>query len=204
MGIGALYYALKAGEELPPDNELKQGLYGIISWIVFTSTIGHGVTLPTFLLGSTVSKALHPKYLIRSHDSDGEDEDHSEGLPETIERSRLLRPLHNVLVKYGAISGDQDEEHPPHTPRRGPDTDEGSHITRSNLHRVLTEGGDALQEGEQDRGPSTKRGGQGTLNEGQKGILLGEGSGLEHWDQDKIIQVYDEGDVLVFTTGDGE
>jgi len=57
MGIGAIYYALKAceccpfawdvvadheAERMEPDNVLKQQLFGIISWVVFLSTIVHG------------------------------------------------------------------------------------------------------------------------------------------------------------------
>ena len=61
MGIGAIYYALKAcefccavrrmvlgcladiiAERMEPGNVLKQELFGIISWVVFLSTIVHG------------------------------------------------------------------------------------------------------------------------------------------------------------------
>jgi hypothetical protein len=204
MGIGALYYALKASAELPHDNELRKGLYGIISWIVFTSTIAHGITLPTFLLGSTVHKALHPKFLIRAGDEGREDEEEETGeLPETTERVGLLRPLHDVLVRYGAVNEDSNERQPPRPPQRGPDTDRGNSITRKKLHRILTEHAHALEDDQLDGGRSTKRGGQGTLSDDQKRILLGEGSGLEHWDQDEVVQIYDEGDVLILTTDDG-
>jgi hypothetical protein len=208
MGIGAIYYALKASEQLPKHSVLKQGLFGIISWIVFTSTIVHGVTLPTFLLGSNVHPALHPKFLIRggSGEEVQETESETEELPETMERAGLLSPLHDVLVRYGAISG-EDPEHRDldvHAPRHLPDTDEGTPITRGRLHKILTEHADEVDEHAIEGGHSTKRGGQGRLNERQKSILFGEGSGLEEWDQSEDIIVYDEGDVLILTTEDGE
>ncbi len=203
MGIGALYYALKAAEELPKDNVLKQGLFGIISWIVFTSTIVHGVTLPTFLLGSAVHPALHPKYLVRS---EPEDDDEADGM-ESHERSGLLRPVRDALVRYGAMRGTADEGHDDaeHEWKNEStaDTDMGRDIRRSDLRRILADYADAPDDNAFEGGASTKRGGQGKLNTKQKENLFGEGSGLEHWDQGEEILVYDEGDVLVLTTEDG-
>jgi hypothetical protein len=159
-------------------------------------------------LGSNVHPALHPKFLIRggSGEEVQETESETEELPETTERAGLLSPLHNVLVRYGAISG-EDPEHRDldvHAPRHLPDTDEGTPITRGRLHKILTEHADEVDEHAIEGGHSTKRGGQGRLNERQKSILFGEGSGLEEWDQSEDIIVYDEGDVLILTTEDGE
>lgn len=221
MGIGALYYALKAAEALPKGNVLKQSLWGIISWMVFTSTIVHGITIPLFLLGSAVNPGLHPKFLIQYG---GDDEDNQE-----VEKRRFLAPLWNMLAKTGLVTGsdhhteedeeDEDEDETSQheseateqrpllrsrsSARRAKDAGKGKSITRREFHRIMVEMADPISEDNKQR-QNTREGGRGNLNAEQKEALLGKGSGLnraKEWDLSKAISVYDEGDVCVLTDG---
>ena len=198
MGIGAIYYALKAAEDLSTENILKTELYTVVSFIVFTSTIVHGVTVPTFLLASSVHPVWHPKNLIRTG-GDGE-------LPETTERTTLLKPLTWLVQRYGSTSddfldGDEPERGGPSVGKSSSDPDEGEPISRRELHRILN---DMADDAEQDVGKSTRRDGQGRLTGKQKRELLKDGSGLGHWDQETEILVYDEGNVLIVCDNEGE
>lgn len=125
MGVGALYYALKAGtsdpsqgaeppaEQVPPENVLKQQIFGIVSWVVFTSTLVHGTTVPISLLGSSIHPSLHPKFMVNEEDTDEEGD----------ETSSLL--------------GNGDQGHP---------------ISRSTLATILGDGSEArLLDGEAQR-----------------------------------------------------
>jgi hypothetical protein len=211
MGIGAIYYALKAAEELSREQVLKRKLYTVISFIVFTSTIVHGVTVPTFLLASSVHPVWHPKNLIRTGGDGGEDDGE---LPEMTEQTTLLRPFVWLARKYGTNTGaddmldgecgNDDNGHPRAMMRKtsSTDPDEGEPITRAELHRILNDL--ANDEEDEDRQYTTKRDGQGRLTKRQKEALLTAGSGLEHWEHDKEILVYDEGNVLIVTDNEGE
>lgn len=206
MGIGAIYYALKAAEDLSAENILKTQLYTVISFIVFTSTIVHGFTVPTFLLASSVHPVWHPKNLIRTGGStDEQDEDNADGeLPEVTEQTTLLKPFTWFAHRYGSmpdemLDGEQVERGD--IGKSSSDPDEGEPISRRELHRILH---DLADDAEQDAQKSTKRGGQGRLTRKQKEALLTQGSGLEHWDRDSEILVYDEGNVLIVTDNDGE
>ncbi|KAJ9121959.1 hypothetical protein QFC24_004542 [Naganishia onofrii] len=210
MGIGAIYYALKAAEELSREQVLKRKLYTVISFIVFTSTIVHGVTVPTFLLASSVHPVWHPKNLIRTGGDGGEDDGE---LPEMTEQTTLLRPFVWLARKYGTNTGaddmldgecgNDDNDHPRAMMRKtsSKDPDEGEPITRAELHRILNDL--ANDEEDEDRQYTTKRDGQGRLTKRQKEALLTAGSGLEHWEHDKEILVYDEGNVLIVTDNEG-
>ena len=122
MGVGALYYALKATEQLSPDNLVKQHLFGIISWIVFTSTFVHGtaaityssltsgITIPFFLLGSSLHPSLHPKFLVQDR-NDTPDEttsllhDAEEGEP--LHEDELQRLLSSEESTSAELSSSQ-------------------------------------------------------------------------------------------------
>jgi hypothetical protein len=89
-----------------------------MAWMVFTSTIVHGVTVPSFLLGSALHPALHPKWLVNNEGSDEEEEEGSDGEQETTERhykkedGEKGRPisrdeLHRVLHN---MAGEADEQ----------------------------------------------------------------------------------------------
>lgn len=204
MGIGAIYYALKAAEDLSTENILKTELYTVISFIVFTSTIVHGVTVPTFLLASSVHPVWHPKNLIRTGADTGGDE--SGELPETTEQTTLLKPLTWLAHRYGStpdefLDGDEPERGDSSVGKSSSDPDEGEPISRKELHRILH---DMADDAEQDVGKSTRRDGQGRLTGKQKRELLKDGSGLEHWDQETEILVYDEGNVLIVCDNEGE
>lgn len=208
MGIGAIYYSLKAAEDLTDKNVLKNQLYTVISFIVFTSTIVHGVTVPTFLLASSVHPVWHPKNLIRtgasSNGQDAGDSDEDGELPEATEQTTLLKPFTWLARRYGStpddiLDGEQVERGD--IGKSSSDPDEGEPISRRELHRILN---DFADDGEEDAQKSTKRGGQGRLTRKQKEALLNDGSGLEHWDQETEILVYDEGNVLIVTDNDGE
>ncbi|KAI5450990.1 Na+/H+ antiporter [Naganishia albida] len=207
MGIGAIYYSLKAAEDLTDKNVLKNQLYTVISFIVFTSTIVHGVTVPTFLLASSVHPVWHPKNLIRtgasSNGQDAGDSDEDGELPEATEQTTLLKPFTWLARRYGStpddiLDGEQVERGD--IGKSSSDPDEGEPISRRELHRILN---DFADDGEEDAQKSTKRGGQGRLTRKQKEALLNDGSGLEHWDQETEILVYDEGNVLIVTDNDG-
>ncbi|KAJ9096790.1 hypothetical protein QFC21_005061 [Naganishia friedmannii] len=210
MGIGAIYYALKAAEELSREQVLKRKLYTVISFIVFTSTIVHGVTVPTFLLASSVHPVWHPKNLIRTG---GGGQDDGE-LPEATEQTTLLRPFVWLARRYGTDSGaddmidgecgNDDDGNPQAMMRKtsSTDPDEGEPITRAELHRILNDLANDAEDG--DRQYTTKRDGQGRLTKRQKEALLNAGSGLEHWEQDKEILVYDEGNVLIVTDNEDQ
>ncbi|GHJ88066.1 hypothetical protein NliqN6_4468 [Naganishia liquefaciens] len=197
MGIGAIYYALKAAEDLSTENILKSELYTVVSFIVFTSTIVHGVTVPTFLLASSVHPVWHPKNLIRTG-GDGE-------LPEATEQTTLLKPLTWLVQRYGSTSdefldGDEPERGDASIGKSSSDADEGEPISRKELHRILN---DMADNAEEDVFKSTRRDGQGRLTGKQKRELLGGGSGLEHWDLETEILVYDEGNVLIVCDNEG-
>lgn len=217
MGVGAIYYALRAGEDLPDDNILKQNLYSIISWVVMASTIVHGVTLPTFLLASSIHPIFHPKMLVQSaqdarnetyEEDQDEDEEAGEGdeleSPETTERTWLLGPMIHLAQRYGrsreeVADGDIDSSEGPSTNRRqrNPnDPDEGMPISRAQLHRIMNKiQGDQVEM----EGSKILREGKSTLNQRQKEALLGDGTGLTKWDLEKDISVYDEGNMLIIT-----
>jgi hypothetical protein len=208
MGIGAIYYALKAAEDLSTKNILKTELYTVISFIVFTSTIVHGVTVPTFLLASSVHPVWHPKNLIRTNANEGEDggggDDDDGELPETTEQTTLLKPLTWLAQRYGSTPDELLDGEPGDIESIGKsssDPDEGEPISRKELHRILN---DMADDSEEDVSKSTRRDGQGRLTGKQKRELLKDGSGLEHWDQETEILVYDEGNVLIVCDNEGE
>ena len=162
-----------------------------MAWMVFTSTIVHGVTVPSFLLGSALHPALHPKWLVQNEGSGDDDEtDEMDGEePETTERRGLLAPIVHTLQRYGAISGEDYKKE---------DGEKGHPISRDELHRVLHDmAGEA-----NDQSTTTKGRARGVLNDRQKEILLGEGTGLDWTGKD--VEVFDEGSTLIITDETGE
>lgn len=161
-----------------------------MAWMVFTSTIVHGVTVPSFLLGSALHPALHPKWLVNNEGSGDDESEESDGeQPETTERHGLLAPLVHTLQRYGAMSGDDYKRE---------DGEKGHPISRDELHRVLHNmAGEANEESSTTKGRS-----KGKLNDRQKEILLGEGTGLDWTGKD--VQVYDEGSTLIITDETGK
>jgi hypothetical protein len=160
-----------------------------MAWMVFTSTIVHGVTVPSFLLGSALHPALHPKWLVNNEGSDEEEEEGSDGEQETTERHGLLAPIVHTLQRYGAIGGEDYKKE---------DGEKGRPISRDELHRVLHN-----MAGEADEQATTTKGrARGVLNHRQKQILLGEGTGLD-W-TGKSVEVFDEGSTLIITDETGK
>ena len=167
-----------------------------MAWMVFTSTIVHGVTVPSFLLGSALHPSLHPKWLIQNDDgSEGEDggeESDSDGeMTQSTERTGLLAPVVNLFKRYGAAEDGAVQ-------RSKSGSEKGKDITREELHKVMHQmAGEA-----EDTANTTKGRNRGRLNERQKDILLGEGTGLE-W-TGKKVEVFDEGGTLIITDETGE
>jgi hypothetical protein len=191
-----VHFSLKAGEELPEDSPLKQGLYPVMAWMVFTSTIVHGVTVPSFLLGSALHPSLHPKWLVQNDDGsegeDGEEDSDDDGeMTQSTEQTGLMAPVVNLFKRYGAAGNDSAQ-------RSKSGTEKGKDITREELHKVLHQmAGEA-----EDEANTTKGRTRGRLNERQKEILLGEGTGLD-W-TGKKVEVFDEGDTLIITDETGK
>lgn len=211
MGVGAIYYALKAGEMLPEDNILKQNLFDVVAWIVVSSVIIHGVTLPTFLLASSIHPIFHPKMLVQTVQSRAEDEQGTE----VTERSQLL----GTFLKFARGESREEQEEVDEEEggdvddgevdrlttsrqRDAADPDEGLPISRRELNRILTELNDDDDDG-QTQGRKMLRDGSAKLSQAQKEALLGEGTGLNQWDLAREIEVYDEGNMLILADEDG-
>ena len=91
---------------LPEDNILKQQLFGIVSWIVFTSTIIHGITIPFFLIGSSLHPFLHPKFLVQATDGMSEAGE-SSSLLHNADEGEPIDPNELDNLEEGSISSEQ-------------------------------------------------------------------------------------------------
>lgn len=210
MGIGAIYYALKAGEALPKDNILKQNLFDVVAWVVVSSVVIHGVTLPTFLLASSIHPIFHPKMLVQTAQQPAD----TPARRGVTERSGLLESVLAYArgehrdepagddVEDGSLDDDEFSPLTNARQRDANDPDEGMPISRRELRRILTELNDDNDEG-QTQGRKMLRDGSAKLSQAQKEALLGEGTGLTQWDLAREIEVYDEGDMLILADEEG-
>lgn len=142
-----------------------------------------GITIPFFLLGSSIHPSFHPKFLIKSSDSTYTDDGEAEGGNEEPSEYSPLRPIERLLRGYRTFSDDRNAE-------------EGEPLSLEELAEIM-------DSGEQEQDDMQHQGQSETLTAKQKKKLTGDGTGLERWGGSGKMSIYNEGSCITICDEDG-